>query len=54
MFTRKYQLTLTSEAISYLENILEEHDIEESQVQSAMEYVAKEYMKQDGELALEL
>ncbi|KAG8902425.1 DNA-directed DNA polymerase epsilon, subunit B [Tulasnella sp. 403] len=48
VFTRKYQLSLKPEAIAYLEEILEEHEIDDDQVQGAMEYVAKEYMKQDG------
>jgi DNA polymerase epsilon subunit 2 len=50
VFTRKYQLSLKPEAIAYLEAVLDEHEIEDDQLQDAIEYVAKEYMKQDGEL----
>ena len=49
VFTRKYQLSLKPEAIAYLENVLDEYEIEDDQVQEAVEYMAKEYMKQDGE-----
>ncbi|KAG9015440.1 DNA-directed DNA polymerase epsilon, subunit B [Tulasnella sp. JGI-2019a] len=47
VFTRKYQLSLKPGAIEYLLSILSEHEIEDEQIQDAMEYVAKEYMKQD-------
>ncbi|KAG9044272.1 DNA-directed DNA polymerase epsilon, subunit B [Tulasnella sp. UAMH 9824] len=47
VFTRKYQLSLKPEALAYLDDLLRQHDIQDDQVQDAMEYIAKEYMKQD-------
>jgi hypothetical protein len=51
VFTRKYQLSLTSEAIQFLEEILDEHEVQDEDVQHSVEVIAKEYSVQDGKSA---
>lgn len=52
VFTRKYQLSLTSEAIQFLEEILEEHEVQDEDVQHSVELLAREYSVQDGKLVM--
>lgn len=49
VFTRKYSLSLTTEAIAFLDNILDKHNIPDDEVQESLEHIAKAYMKRDGE-----
>lgn len=47
VFTRKYSLSLTTEAIAFLDNILDKHNIPDDEVQESLEHIAKAYMKRD-------
>ncbi|KIP10726.1 hypothetical protein PHLGIDRAFT_22162 [Phlebiopsis gigantea 11061_1 CR5-6] len=44
---RKYSHSLGPEALEFIEDVLERHDIPDEQVEQAVEWVAKEYNKQD-------
>lgn len=46
---RKYSHSLGPEALEYVEEILDTHEIPEQDVEYAVEWIAKEYNKQDGE-----
>ncbi|KAG8706058.1 DNA-directed DNA polymerase epsilon, subunit B [Ceratobasidium sp. 395] len=52
VFTRKYSLSLTTDAIAFLDKILDEHNIPDSDVQESLEYIAKAYMKRDDATAI--
>ncbi|KAG8742576.1 DNA-directed DNA polymerase epsilon, subunit B [Ceratobasidium sp. 414] len=52
VFTRKYSLSLTTDAIAFLDKILDEHNIPDSDVQDSLEYIAKAYMKRDDATAI--
>jgi DNA polymerase epsilon subunit 2 len=46
---RKYSNALGPDAISFVEDILTEHEIAEEDFESSIETLAREYNKQDGE-----
>ena len=46
---RKYSHSLGPEALEFLEDILDRHDIANEDVEHSVEWIAKEYNKQDGE-----
>ncbi|KAF9446959.1 hypothetical protein P691DRAFT_636745, partial [Macrolepiota fuliginosa MF-IS2] len=45
---RKYSNALGPDALSFIEDILEEHEIAEEDFESSIETLAREYNKQDG------
>lgn len=45
---RKYSNSLGPDALSFLEQVLDAHEIEDQDVESSIEALAKEYNKQDG------
>ena len=45
---RKFSNSLGPDALEFLEQILDAHDIDDSEVESSIETIAKEYNKQDG------
>uniref|UniRef100_A0A0W0FJU1 DNA polymerase epsilon subunit n=1 Tax=Moniliophthora roreri TaxID=221103 RepID=A0A0W0FJU1_MONRR len=48
---RKYSNSLGPDALEFLEEIIERHEIGDEEVETAMEAIAKEYNKQDGAYA---
>jgi len=46
---RKYSHSLGPDALHFLEEILESHDIADNDVESSVETIAREYNKQDGD-----
>lgn len=46
---RKYSHSLGPEALEFVEEVLERHEIPDDQVEQSVEWIAKEYNKQDGE-----
>ena len=46
---RKYSHSLGPETLELLEEILDRHDIPDEEVEFSIEWIAKEYNKQDGE-----
>lgn len=48
---RKYGHSLGPESLEYLEQILEHHEIPIEEVESSVEWIAREYNKQDGACA---
>lgn len=46
---RKFSNSLGPEALQVIEGILEQHDIEDADIERSLETLAKEYNKQDGE-----
>lgn len=51
---RKYSHSLGPEALEFLEEILERHDVADEDVEFSIELIAKEYNKQDGEYSFRL
>lgn len=49
VFTRKYQFALQPAAVDLIEEIFNEHDIDPDEVQNALELMAKECQKQEGQ-----
>lgn len=45
---RKYSNSLGPDALQIIEGILDSHEIEDADVESSLETLAKEYNKQDG------
>ena len=45
---RKYGHSLGPEALEYLEDIVDRHEIPDDEVEGSIEFFAKEYNKQDG------
>ncbi|KEP55739.1 DNA polymerase epsilon subunit B [Rhizoctonia solani 123E] len=52
VFTRKYSLSLTTDAIAFLDKILDQHDVPDEEVQESLEHIAKAYMKRDDATAI--
>ncbi|KAF8681125.1 DNA polymerase epsilon subunit [Rhizoctonia solani] len=52
VFTRKYSLSLTTDAIAFLDNLLDKHNIPDDEVQESLEFIAKAYMKRDDATAI--
>lgn len=50
---RKYGHSLGPESLEFLEEILEQHDIPQEDVEFSVEWIAREYNKQDGECFLQ-
>jgi DNA polymerase epsilon subunit 2 len=46
---RKYSHSLGPDALQFLEEILERHDIADNDVEFSIETIAREYNKQDGD-----
>lgn len=46
---KKYGHSLGPEALEFLEELIEQHDISDEDVEFSTEWIAKEYNKQDGE-----
>lgn len=47
---RKYGHSLGPDSLEFLEELLDRHEIADEEVEFSMEWMAKEYNKQDGEL----
>lgn len=47
---RKYGHSLGPESLEFLGELLDRHEIADEEVEFSMEWMAKEYNKQDGEL----
>ena len=47
---RKYSHALGPDALDFLEDALDKHDIRDEDVEYSVDLIAKEYNKQDGEL----
>ena len=45
---RKYGHSLGPESLEFLEDLLDRHDIADEDVEYSIEWMAKEYNKQDG------
>lgn len=45
---RKYSHSLGPEALQFLEEILDRHEIANEEIESSVETIAREYNKQDG------
>jgi hypothetical protein len=49
---RKYSHSLGPDVLPFLENIINKHGIPDEEVESSIEFIAKEYNKQDGACAI--
>ena len=50
VFFAKYKNTLGPQVISFIEDLLDRHGIEDTEVASSVEHLAREYNRQDGML----
>lgn len=48
---RKYSHSLGPEALQFLEEILDRHEIADEEIEFSIETIAREYNKQDGEVS---
>ena len=51
---RKYGHSLGPESLEFLEDLLDRHEIEDEDVEFSIEWMAKEYNKQDGMKTVQL
>ncbi len=51
---RKYGHSLGPDSLEFLEELLDRHEINDEEVEFSVEWMAKEYNKQDGTAALSI